>query len=195
MKNIADFFFEAGILKRTPRSGWSFLQGSPKESVAEHSFRTALIAWSLAQLSPGIVVERVVELALCHDLAEARTSDLNYVHQKYVRVDEARAAADQARGLPFGKKLVGLDAEYREGASPEAMLAHDADQLEMLLSLKEALDGGASGAEDWIPFAIRRLQTPLAQRIAESILEGHSEDWWFDRESDWWVRGSKDRKS
>ena len=195
MKRIADFFFEAGILKNTPRSGWSFLPGSKGESVAEHSFRTALIAWSLARLSPELDAGRVVELALCHDLAEARCSDLNYVHQKYVRVDEARAAADQARGLPFEKELLGLDEEYREASSPEAILVHDADQLEMLLSLKEALDGGASGAEDWISFALRRLQTPPAKRIAEAILAGRCEDWWFDRDSDWWVRGARDRKS
>lgn len=195
MKRIADFFFEAGILKRTPRSGWSFLPGAGGESVAEHSFRTTLIAWSLARMSPGISPDRVVELALCHDLAEARSSDLNYVHQKYVRVDEARAAADQARGLPFEKELLSLDAEYREAESPEARLAHDADQLEMILSLKEALDGGASGAKDWIPFALRRLRTSLAREIAESILEGRADDWWFERDSDWWVRGSRERKS
>jgi len=146
-------------------------------------------------MSPDVSVARVVELALFHDLAEARTSDLNYVHQKYVSVDEARAAADQADGLPFERELLDLDVCYREASSPEAELAHDADQLEMLLSLKEALDGGAAGAEEWIPFAVRRLRTPIARQLAEAILEGRSEDWWFDRESDWWVRGAARRKS
>lgn len=195
MKRMADFFFEAGILKRTPRSGWFFLPGSQGESVADHVFRTTLIAWSLARLSPELDADRIMRLALCHDLAEARTSDLNYVHQKYLRVDEERAAVDQARGLPFEEELVALAEEYREATSPEARIAHDADQLEMLLSLKEALDGGASAAEEWIPFVLRRLHTENARRIAEAILEGQAHDWWFDRESEWWVRGSKDRKS
>ena len=40
MKNLANFLFEVGMLKRTPRTGFQFL-GSGAESVAEHSFRTA----------------------------------------------------------------------------------------------------------------------------------------------------------
>ena len=51
MKNLANFLFEAGMLKRTPRSGWQFL-GSGSESVAEHVFRTSLIAFTSISLTP-----------------------------------------------------------------------------------------------------------------------------------------------
>jgi len=145
-------------------------------------------------MSSGVDADKVLRLALCHDLAESRTSDLNYVHQKYVTVSQERASAEQAEGLPFGRELLELDREYREERSPEALLAHDADQLEMLLSLKEELDGGAAQAEHWIPFVRDRLHSDLAREIAGRILERNSSDWWFDRESDWWVRGSKERK-
>ena len=49
MKNLANFFFEVGMLKRTPRTGFQFL-GSGTESVAEHIFRTAIIGYTLARL-------------------------------------------------------------------------------------------------------------------------------------------------
>jgi putative hydrolase of HD superfamily len=62
----------------------------------------------------------------------------------------------------------------------------------MLLSLKERLDGGASAASEWAPFVKNRLQTPAARQLAEKILSSHSHDWWFDRESDWWLRGGKE---
>lgn len=191
MKRLAAFLFEAGMLKRTPRSGWHFLPGAEAESVAEHVFRTAVIAWVLGTLDGELDADHLVRLAIVHDLPETRTGDLNYVHQKHVTSDEAEVARHQAMGLPFAEELEGLLAEYREAATPEARAAHDADQLEMLLSLKERLDGGATAAAEWIPFCRDRLHTPAARALAEEILASHSHDWWFDQESDWWVRGGK----
>jgi len=187
---IAEFLFEVGMLKRTPRSGWQFL-GTGSESVAEHVYRTTMIAFVLGRLDGRVDTEKVLRLALAHDLPEARTGDLNYVNQKYVTADEAKAADDMTRGLPFGEELRELMAEYRDETSPEAILVHDADQLEMLLELKEELDSGCQAADDWTPFVLRRLRTDAAKDLAEKILAGNSASWWFDRDSEWWVRGGK----
>jgi len=187
---IVEFLFEAGMLKRTPRSGWQFL-GSGSESVADHTFRTALISFALARLDGTVDAERVVLLALVHDLPEARTGDLNYMNQKYVVADEERAARDLAHGLPFGDELAGLLDEYRAESSSEARLVHDADQLELLLSLKEQRDTGNLQADEWMPFVLQRLRSDAARELAGEVLSGHSTDWWFDRSSSWWVRGGK----
>lgn len=190
MDRIVEFLFEVGMLKRTPRSGWQFL-GAGSESVAEHAFRVAMIAFVLARMDTEVDGDKVLQLALVHDLPETRTGDLNYVNQKYVRSDEARAAEDMSAGLPFGAELRSLLAEYRAEATTEAIVAHDADQLEMLLELKEHLDRGVRGAADWTPFVLRRLRTENAQLLARRILDGDSASWWFDRGSEWWVRGGK----
>ena len=190
MNRIIDFLFEVGMLKRTPRSGWQFL-GSGAESVADHVFRTAMIALVLSRIEPGVDADRVIRMALVHDLPEARTGDLNYMNQRYVRADEPAAVDDLVSGLPFADELRGLLEEYREEDSPEARLAHDADQLELLLQLKEELDTGNLQASDWVPHVVRRLHTERARELAESILTRNSSDWWFDRDSDWWVRGGK----
>ncbi|RLE36487.1 MAG: phosphohydrolase [Acidobacteria bacterium] len=192
MDRVTNFLFEVGMLKRIPRSGWHFLPGAEGESVADHSFRMTVIAWTLARLDPRVDPNRVIEMALFHDLPETRTGDLNYVHQKYAKVDEAAVARHQTEDLPFGADLEGLITEYREGVTPEAIVAHDADQLEMLLSLKERLDGGAKAAEEWVPFVLKRLKTDTAKEMAERILSSHTHNWWFDRDSDWWVRGVKE---
>jgi len=81
MKNLANFFFEVGMLKRTPRTGFQFL-GSGAQSVAEHSFRTAIIVYTLACLYGTVDTARVVQLCLFHDVPEARIGDLNYVAKK-----------------------------------------------------------------------------------------------------------------
>lgn len=190
MDRIANFLFEMGMLKRTPRTGWQFL-GSGQESVAEHIFRTTMIAYVLARLAGDADADRVVRMALFHDLAEGRTGDLNYMNQKYVTVDEQRAADDMTRGLPFGEEVRSLSAEFLAQASPEAVLVKDADNLEMLLQLKEHHDVGNRNAEEWIPFTLRRLKTDTARDLALRILEGDSSAWWFDKDSEWWVKGGK----
>lgn len=188
MKNIANFLFEVGMLKRTPRSGFQFL-GSGAQSVAEHSYRTAMIGYALAQLDGTVNVGRVLQLCLFHDLPEARTGDQNYVNKKYVQVDEIKAIDDLAAQLPFGEDYRRTLMEFIERNSSEAQLAHDADQLEMVLSLKERKDLGNRYADEWYPFCVERLKTEVARTLAETIWKTDSSLWWFDNDHDWWVNG------
>ena len=190
MKNIAHFFFELGMLKRTPRTGFQFL-GSGAETVAEHIFRTAMIGYALAQLDEQADAGRVVLLCLFHDVPEARTGDLNYVNKKYVRADEGKAVEDLARTLPFGDDYRALHGEFAEKCTREALLAHDADQLEMILALKEHKDLGNRYADEWYPFSVRRLRTEVAKRLAETIWTTDSSRWWFDDDAEWWVKGER----
>mgnify|MGYP001612077465 CR=1 FL=1 len=89
LKSIANFLFEVGILSKTPRSGFHFL-GSGKQSVAEHILRVVYVGYSLAMMEKEVDVGKVLKMCLFHDLGEARTSDLNYVHQKYAKADEEK---------------------------------------------------------------------------------------------------------
>ncbi|MDR3566680.1 MAG: HD domain-containing protein [Syntrophobacteraceae bacterium] len=184
-RKIIDFFFELGMLKKTPRSGFQFL-GSGGESVADHSFRVAMIGFALARLDANVDPFRVLCMCLVHDLPEARIGDQNYVNKRYVTVDESAAMADLADSLPFGDELKSLLKEYRDSQTDEARLVHDADQLELIVELKEQNDLGNSYASKWIHFARQRLVTPTAKKIAEQILSTDSTDWWFKGHDDWW---------
>lgn len=190
MNNIANFLFEAGMLKRTPRSGFQFL-GTGAESVAEHIFRTTYIGYALGKLAPTVDVDRLIKMCLFHDLPEARTGDLNYVNKKYVEADEKKAIDDLARTLPFGKEIRELILEFIDGKTEESLLARDADQLEMILALKEYKDLGNKYADEWLEFSLKRLQTSAARELATAILETDSSLWWFNDKSDWWVRGKR----
>jgi putative hydrolase of HD superfamily len=186
LRPIALLLYEVGMLKRTPRSGLQFL-GSGQDSVAEHILRTTYIAFALGRLVPGLDTHRLVLLCLLHDLPEARTGDLNYMNKKYVRSDDLAAVRDLARGLPFGAEMEALVAEFESGTTPEARLARDCDQLELLFVLKEESDRGNPQANEWIPIALKRLQEPIAQRLAAVLLDTHSSDWWFEDRGDWWI--------
>ncbi len=193
LKRITLFFFEAGMLKRLRRTGYHFL-GTGKESVAEHCFRTALIGYGLASLAE-VDIPKVVFMCLFHDLPEARTGDQNYMNKKYVKADEERALRDQLKGVPFGEEIERLLSEFRDAHSPEAMLARDADQLDLIFELKVQLDLGNHQARDWIYYAQKRLRTPEAISIAKKVLETDWTEWWFDKGSLWWVNGPEGNES
>jgi putative hydrolase of HD superfamily len=187
-KRIAEFLFEVGMLKKTPRTGYQFL-GSGAESVADHSFRTTLIGYVLASLEPRADRNKVILMCLLHDLAEARTGDHNYVNKRYVKVNEDKAVHDQVQGLGFGDEITALIDEFNTSDSLEARLSKDADQLDLILELKQELDSGNPNSRDWLFFAVKRLLTKNAQKLAEEILKADSAGWWFEKKTEWWVNG------
>lgn len=193
MKRIIEFLFEVGMLKRTPRSGYQFL-GSGGESVADHSFRTAVIGYVLASLEPDADQDKVIRMCLFHDLPEARTGDLNYVNKRYVRADEEKAIRDQVQDLVFSEEIIGLSREFDAADTLEARISKDADQLDLILELKEQLDLGNRHAEEWLSFAFKRLTTKNGKKMARQILTSERDAWWFDKKSDWWVNGPQNRK-
>ena len=191
LEGVVDFLFEVGILAKTPRSGFFFL-GSGEQSVAEHLNRTAYVGYCLAQLAGDVDVGKVVQMCLFHDVSESRISDLNYVHQKYTERHEEKAHADLANSLPFGGLVKALLDEYEERETKEALLAKDADNLELILSLKEQLDIGNERARTWLGPASKRLKTEEARALVARILETDSDRWWFaEKSSDWWVHRNK----
>ncbi len=196
LRSIVNFLFEIGTLARVPRSGLQSFLGNYKQSVAEHMHRTAYIGYVLAKTEgdPEIDSGKVTQMCLMHDMAEARTSDLNWINQKYVTSDEEKAIHDMTAPLPFGDDLKGIIEEYEERKSKESILAKDADSLELLLTLKEMIDIGHSKAKTWIPPLMKRLQTKSAYALAQKILETESDDWWYgNKEDEYWInrKGAK----
>ena len=160
--------------------------------MSEHLTRTAYVGYVLATLEKNVDAYKVMQMCLFHDLAEARTSDLNYVHQKYTISDEFSAIKDLMETLSFGDKMLGVLDEYKKRKSKEAILAKDADNIEWILTLKELVDIGNKRAVTWIPSAVKRLKTKVAKDLAKVILKTKSDDWWFsEKEDDWWINRNK----
>lgn len=189
MRDIVNFLFEVGMLQKTPRTGFQFL-GTGSESVAEHVLRTIFIGYALCKLEKDIDEARVVRMCLLHDLPEARTGDMNYVNKKYVKVDENKAVDELAATLFFGGEIKSIIDEFNARQTRESLVCHDADQLALIFQLKEYGDLGNKYSREWINFAKKRLNTENAKKMAETIIETDSSDWWFKDKSDWWVNGN-----
>ena len=192
MSQRANYLNEVGMLNRTPRSGFPFL-GSGEQSVAEHIFRMTHVAFILARMSDEKVDElRLLHLVLFHDLPEARTSDHNYVYRRYVTEDLEKVFADGAREWAHGAEIVAAIREFETAETLEARLAKDADQLELLLMLKQQADLGKPRVDEWITPLLARLKTEAGKRLADEILATRWDAWWFDDKHDpHWVEGKK----
>jgi putative hydrolase of HD superfamily len=189
MESIADFLFEMGMLCKTPRSGYQFL-GSGRESVAEHVLRTVYTGYALCKLNPSLNELRVLKMCILHDLPEARTGDMNYVNKKYVRVDEAKAVRELTESLSFGDDIRQAIDEFNAKETPESRIARDADQIALILQLKEYGDLGNKYSEEWIQYALQRLCTEEGKKLATRIIQTDSSHWWFKEKNDWWINGS-----
>ena len=194
MSQRANYLNEVGMLNRTPRSGFQFL-GSGEQSVAEHMYRMMHVAFLLARMSAERVDElHLLRLVMFHDLPEARTSDHNYVNKRYVEEDLEKVLEEGARQWPFGEEITACVREFEAGATPAARLAKDADQLELLLVLKEQGDLGNPHVDDWITPLLARLRTDAGKQLADEILATRWDAWWFnDKHDPHWVTGSDPR--
>lgn len=191
---ITNFVYETGIHSKTPRSGF-WLLGSGNQSVAEHLFHTAMIAYALAHLEPKADKEKIVLMALFHDVGEGRTSDHNYIHQRYGRLAEADAVADIAKNIPFGAEVLSLFKEQQTRKTLEAKLVKDADNLEWLATLRVEEEKGNIKARKWIKQVVKRLKTKNAKKLGKMLISVDPDAWWFNAKDPWFVdRKQKDRK-
>lgn len=176
----ARFLHETGTLKNQRRTGWWMAGVRDPESVAEHSWRTSLIASVLAAME-GADPARASLIATWHDTGETRSGDVNHLGRKYVRgsTDPREIAADQSSGLPgpVAEMVRGVVAEYENQETAEALCAKDADKLECLIQAVEYRSQGYASAQRWIDNSRARLRTGSGQAVADAVLAGEPMDW------------------
>ncbi|MEW5894237.1 MAG: HD domain-containing protein [Candidatus Omnitrophota bacterium] len=176
-----DFFAEAGLLKRVRRSGWWVAGIDDPETVADHSFRTAVIGFYMAHLEKADPY-KVVSMCLFNDIHEARINDLHKMGHSYIDFKDAekRVFVDQVKRLDqeVREPLSALRNEYDGQSTRESQIARDADILECLIQAKEYLDSGYLEAEHFFGCAPMHLKCQTAQKIWLKIADWDSSDWW-----------------
>jgi putative hydrolase of HD superfamily len=126
--------------------------------------------------------EKVILMALFHDVPEARINDPHRIVQRYFErkdVDQ-RVMEEQLERVPqeVSKQIGELFSEMEEGASREAKAARDADILECLIQAREYQALGIKDVADWIRNCRAALRTDSAKKIAEACLEMEPSEWW-----------------
>jgi putative hydrolase of HD superfamily len=145
-RDLLEFFAVAGRLKSQPRRGWVLKLGTKDpESVADHSYRTALMAMVYSD-ARGLDTARVLKMALIHDLAEARVGDITpgEIPQREKIKREAAAIQGILDGLPEASRSDYLEIwrDFNRGQTPEARLVRQIDKLEMAVQASEYEEAG-----------------------------------------------------
>lgn len=130
-------------LKKEMRHSW--LSNGRQESVAEHSWRMALMVMLLApHLETKINLEKALKMAIIHDLAEAEAGDVptfetgERQEQKHARELAAMENIRKLMNDDLGESLFTLWQEYEAKQSPEARFVNAIDKLEVLIQHNEA---------------------------------------------------------
>ena len=181
LKSLLDLLGEAGVLKSVRRSGWWMIGIKNGESVAEHSFRAALLGYVLAKME-RVDPYPVVMMSLLNDLHEARINDLHKVGHRYIDFPaaEKRASAEQLAGLPppIRREMAGWMKDLFDQRSRAGVIARDADLLECMIQGKEYFDQGHPRAIEWMKRPAHLLRTKSAKSLAKTLKQWKSDDWW-----------------
>ncbi len=187
LERLCDFINEVGMLRHTPRTGYQFL-GTGSENVAEHSHRVAVIGFALAKLA-GADIARTVFLCLFHDLAEARTGDFNYINRIYNTANARLALSHATEGTGLQDDILEFWDDLEGYASKESLIAHDADQLDLIFNLRRESENGNKFADKWLKNALERVRTPEAKELAQIAATTPTSYWWYNGpDNGWWER-------
>ncbi|MCX6739156.1 MAG: HD domain-containing protein [Candidatus Parcubacteria bacterium] len=179
LKKIVDFLFELGHLRFTPRTGWQQLGIKDPQNDAEHTVRTAQIAFVLASMEGHKNPCHCATVALFHDIAEIRTGDMNKISKRYNQTDENLADSEQVANLgKVGENVTIVKKEFLEGKTYASKIAKDADRLELMFTAKELMKQGYPDAEQFFLSGFVGMETESAKQVAEELRDADPHAWW-----------------
>ena len=148
-------WFEILHLKQVFRRGWlqRDLPEDKCESVAEHCFGNAFLCLLLVDSQPELDKEKVLRLALIHDLGEVYAGDLTPQDgvSKVEKYRREKTAVEKIIGsITTCESLLDDWHEYENQSSPEARFVKDIDRLEFALQACNYQHQKLINAEDLI---------------------------------------------
>lgn len=180
MKRDIEFLFELGALRLIPRQ-WRRFHLQNTENVAEHHFRVTWLALIIAAREGKGNVEKIMKLAIVHDITESRTGDVDYIARQYVTRNEEQAIEDMLEGTPLHDEFVALWHEYEKRESIESKIVKDADNLSVDMEVVEQGDTGHQLVKHWEQarrhVGTTRLYTKTAKELYKLIWKSNPHDW------------------
>lgn len=175
-----EFLFEIGHL-RFMRRLWKRFFNSEVANVAEHSYRVIWIALLLAKREKVKNEEKVLKMALVHDVAESRTGDVDYLSRLYADLKEDLAISDILDQTTFANEFVKLWKELENKRTIEAQIVKDADTLDVNLELREQVIQPVAGKFNSFREKLvkPKLLTKSAREYWSLIAKGDVHDWHF----------------
>jgi len=140
--DILHLAFQVGISKKLKRTGWVKRKVKNPESVAEHTFRVIVLCMALA---PSLKVDqqKLVKMAIIHDLGETSTGDIVVESWKKIFLDKRKKKEkiekEAIRNIlyGYGEDYSNLFQEMIQRKTEEAKTFWDIDLLERTIQAYE----------------------------------------------------------
>ncbi len=174
LNNLTDFLFEIAYLSKVKRSQVK----NNNLTISDHSYRVTMISLILAERERKIDLSKLLIMALIHDLPETRIGDLDLINKCYVDYQETKALNDQLSNFSFKNKWLAIFNELLEGKTKEAIIVHEADILDEMLTDKNLLENGTKAASGWLDYFQNSLKTTYGKKIGKTIVNRNMNDWW-----------------
>jgi len=170
---IVEFFKRSGQLKRISRSGWVRVGIKSPESVADHTFRTALLCMIFSNLE-GLNELKMLQMALTHDLPEVVVGDLTPSEKVKATVNSEENAMKSLLALlpkKIGDKYIQIWHEYAVGETDEAKAVRQLEKLEMALQAMEYKEDEAAkeSLKEFIKSAEESIQSSAIKTLFSCI--------------------------
>jgi putative hydrolase of HD superfamily len=173
MDRDLEFLYEVGALRLVQRQWHRFHLGNVAD-LADHHFRVLWLALIIAKREKVVVdTEKMMKMALVHDIAESRTGDVDYIARQYVDRHEELGITDMLADTSIETEFLDLWHEYEKRDCLEAHIVKDADNLDVDLEIREQRQTGNVLAEKWAAspaeFGKRKFFTKTALQMSEAI--------------------------
>ncbi len=179
-KRDTEFLFEVGCFRHLSRS-WKRFLNSDVANNTEHTLRVIWIALFLAEREGVENVEKVLKMALLHDVGESRTGDVDYLSRQYTERKEDEAISDIFGGTSLEQEFRVLWDEYAERKNIESQIVKDADNLDVEFELAEQRACGHSMGSVWQERRKKsvypKLFTQSAREIWNAVQKSDVHDW------------------
>lgn len=179
-RNI-EFLYEMGSLRLMSRM-WQRFFHSKMANVPEHIFRVAWIALMIAREEKVKDDEKILKMALLHDIVEGRTGDTDYISRQYNEQNDNLAIKDIFKDTVLEKEFLEISKEYEERKCMAAKIVKDADNLDIDLELKEQFMDPVVRRkyESRKKFVRPILFTKTAKKYWDLIYKTEPDDWHFN---------------
>ncbi|HEX6588517.1 MAG TPA: HD domain-containing protein [Longimicrobiales bacterium] len=141
---VLEFLRSAESLKTHKRTAWT--SAGERESVAEHTWRVALMALVLGDELGGLDVGRLLRICIIHDLGEAIGGDVPAIEpaSSGKAQSERRDLLTLLSPLPprMRDEITALWDEYEAAVTPEARAAKALDKLETIMQHNQGTNPG-----------------------------------------------------
>jgi putative hydrolases of HD superfamily len=175
----------SGRLESLPRTGWMVCGVQGPESIAAHIWETTLIAmWLADHIDEPVDTEKVLRIALLHDIGEAMLTDLPWPVKRFIGAEavaqgEARAVGEVLADAPDDWRAA--YGAYDEAHSLEARLVKGADRIQMLAKALQYRSQGRGDVQRF--FAEERNFDDFGIELVGAVLDRLRAHWDAD---DWY---------